>query len=190
MPVVSFQCEGLSHWMSQCDDYSICLSIRVIPLSLIEAFLILITEFSSGFITDIIQLKVPIVYGSFSLIVPGDFCLSLMGTLLGTLGLITPYGRCQLLSFQRFQRFAEKSLSNSSPWSSTTDDCNFLKKERLQFSLCAKKSWIAFFSTPDFSTLFNWSGGLKLWYNSTSIPLLSQWKRHSRTSYSLKAPKE
>ena len=45
-----------------------------------------------------------------------------MGTLLGTLGLITPFGRCQLLSFQCLQRFVEKSIRNSSPWSSTNEN--------------------------------------------------------------------
>ena len=44
-----------------------------------------------------------------------------LGTFLGTFRKNRVLRRCHLLSFQRLQSFVEKSIRNSSPWSSTTD---------------------------------------------------------------------
>ena len=70
-----------------------------------------------------ILLRNPLAYKSFLLFKSSAFFIILriflLGTLLGTFGRLSPYRRCPLLSFQRFQRFVWNCLLYSSPWSST-----------------------------------------------------------------------
>ena len=72
-----------------------------------------------------ILLRNPLAYKSFLLFKSSAFFIILriflLGTLLGTFGRLSPYRRCPLLSFQRFQRFVWNCLLYSSPWSSTID---------------------------------------------------------------------